>query len=308
MQNKKNPLSCKEYYLLHNLSSLHLVPSNEKKYISVGKELPDNPEFDPSDVLAVMLNHMLSEGAMVLVKLNFRNMVLYYYHENYIGKLRNAAGECVVENVVADQSLLIIGIVTSVVHTQRPSKIHEPTIGIPDFRPKWLREVEKENLSRVFPSVEAMVRFTILLAEKNVEHQTGGPFGAAVFSSDTLELVTAAVNLVVPMQQSCAHAEMTAIILTHQKLQLLDLKKYTIVTSSEPCSMCLGGILWSGMRQIIYGASEKLAEKIGFDEGDKIKDWKAAYQKRGIQITGPLLESEVEEVFKLYQTKKGKIY
>ena len=48
--------------------------------------------------------------------------------------------------------------------------------------PEWLREIEAENLGRVFAGDEEKLRFAIRLAEENVRRGTGGPFGAAIFS------------------------------------------------------------------------------------------------------------------------------
>ncbi len=174
--------------------------------------------------------------------------------------------------------------------------------------PEWLSETEQTNFDVPMPGNEEKLRFTIKLAVENVCHGTGGPFGAAVFDMRTDRLIAAGINSVVPAQQFWAHAEMTALSRAQHRLQVADLKGCMLVASCEPCAMCFGAIPWSGVACLIYGAAKEFAEKIGFDEGDKIPHWQEALRKRKIQVNGPLLETESREPFLLYRQKNGFIY
>lgn len=73
--------------------------------------------------------------------------------------------------------------------------------------------------------------------------------------------------------QSFAHAEMTAIAAAQRKTGRIDLAGFELVSSCEPCVMCFGGILWSGVSALLYGAPGRMAAETGFDEGDKVPDW-----------------------------------
>ena len=90
------------------------------------------------------------------------------------------------------------------------------------------------------------MRFVIELARQNIEHRTGGPFGAAIFETTSGKLLAPGVNLVEPAHCSIAHAEMVAIALAQQTRGSYDLGREgticELVTSTEPCAMCLGAI------------------------------------------------------------------
>jgi len=168
--------------------------------------------------------------------------------------------------------------------------------------------VEAENVGRVIVGDEAKIRFVVELAEQNVRHETGGPFAAAIFESGTDRLIAVGVNVVVPAKQSWAHAEMTAFARAQNKLNNASLKGCVLASSCEPCAMCSGATLWSGVEKLIYGAPRKAAEEIGFDEGYKGRFWRSETIHRGIQVIGPLLGKEAFSPFDLYRQKNGKIY
>ena len=69
-------------------------------------------------------------------------------------------------------------------------------------------------------------------------------------------------NSVVGEQCSHNHAEMNAIKSAEKKLSTYDLSKYnlSLYVTSEPCIMCLGGIMWSGIKAVYYGVPSKVVE------------------------------------------------
>ena len=121
--------------------------------------------------------------------------------------------------------------------------------------PPWLEKVEAENIGRVIAGDKDKIRFVVELAEQNVRHETGGPFAAAIFESGTDRLIAVGVNVVVPAKQSWAHAEMTAFARAQNKLNNASLKGCVLASSCEPCAMCNGATLWSGVEKLIYGAT-----------------------------------------------------
>jgi len=174
--------------------------------------------------------------------------------------------------------------------------------------PEWLAEVEAANAGRAMLGDEAKMRFVVEIAAENVRRGTGGPFAAGIFEIASERLIALGVNAVVPSGQSWAHAEMTAFSHAQRVLKNLSLRGCVLVSSCEPCAMCTGGTLWSGVEQLIYGASREDAERIGFDEGYKGERWREEFAKRGIRVTGPLLGDAALEPFLLYQRGGGKIY
>ncbi len=163
------------------------------------------------------------------------------------------------------------------------------------------------------PTVEAQMRFVIDLSRRNVEEATGGPFAAAVFEIDSHQLVAAAVNCVVPSRCSIAHAEILAIAAAQQEVGTFDLggalaSGYSLVTSTEPCAMCLGAIPWSGVRRVVCGARAEDAEAVGFDEGPKPCNWVAELEARGIVVCRDVLRGDAAAVLRYYAESGGLIY
>ncbi len=178
--------------------------------------------------------------------------------------------------------------------------------------PEWLKTWAKERQNRPFDSIEARMRFVIELARQNIDHRTGGPFGAAIFEAGSGKLLAPGVNLVEPANCSIAHAEMVAIALAQQTKGSYDLGQgetiCELVTSTEPCAMCLGAIPWSGVRRVVCGARGEDACAIGFDEGAKPADWVGELTGRGIEVTRDILRDEARAVLNQYRSTGGLIY
>lgn len=178
--------------------------------------------------------------------------------------------------------------------------------------PSWIAEFLSEP-EYVFPDMQQRMELVIELARRNIEHKTGGPFGAAVFEIPTGKLIAPGVNQVESSNCSLAHAEMIALALAQQKLGTYDLasdpnRSYELVTSTEPCAMCLGAIGWSGLRQVVCGARDQDARAIGFDEGDKPTDWVGSLESRGIHVIRNVLRPQAQAVLLQYQNTNGLIY
>ena len=177
--------------------------------------------------------------------------------------------------------------------------------------PRWLRHWAQHENGR-FASAAERMRFALALARQNIENRTGGPFGAAVFEADTGQVVSVGVNLVETSNYSLAHAEMLALALAQQALGTYDLgggaTVYELVTSTEPCAMCLGAIPWSGVRRVVCGAHGEDAAAIGFDEGAKPVDWVGELRRRGIEVVRDALREEAQAVLQQYAAMGGHIY
>ena len=133
-----------------------------------------------------------------------------------------------------------------------------------------------------------------------------GPFMAAIYDSKG-NLIAKEANTVVRHACSHNHAEMNTIRSAENKLGTYDLSGYNLklYVTAEPCIMCLGGILWSGIKEVYYGVPSDRVEKItGFDEGFK-PNWLDEFKKRGIIVYGNIAVPEGEKVLKNY-VKQGK--
>lgn len=178
--------------------------------------------------------------------------------------------------------------------------------------PTWVAEFATQYpqpLSRVTERMDCVIQ----LAQRNVAAGSGGPFGAAVFERDSGRLVALGVNVVVSSHCSHAHAEMLALAIAQQQLHnhnlgAAGLPAHELVSSCEPCAMCLGAIPWSGVKRVVTGARDADARSIGFDEGAKPADWQTALQARGIEVLSDVQREAAVAVLQHYAQSGGMIY
>ena len=179
--------------------------------------------------------------------------------------------------------------------------------------PEWIDDFLKKYQ---FPLVsnEERMRFVLKLTLQNIEKTTGGPFGAAVFERESGQLVSVGVNVVLKQGWSAAHAEMMAIMLAQQELGthdlgIAELPEFQLVTSGKMCAMCLGSVVWSGVREVLASAQPEDVENIvGFDEGPAPADYDQQLEKRGISIIPSFLREEGCAVLHRYVELEGVVY
>lgn len=178
--------------------------------------------------------------------------------------------------------------------------------------PDWVETVLPPDNHRYADENEKM-RLALTLAAENIRRGEGGPFGAAIFDAREHTLLAVGVNQVVPSHWSAAHAEMVAFAMAQMRLETHDLggegmPAYEIFSSTEPCAMCMGATIWSGVRRLVCSARGEDAEAIGFDEGPKPADWPRALEERGIEVIRDLLREEGIAVLEEYSSRGGDIY
>jgi tRNA(Arg) A34 adenosine deaminase TadA len=164
-----------------------------------------------------------------------------------------------------------------------------------------------------FPEDDDKVRLAVRLAEENVRRRTGGPFGAAVFEAATGRIMGVGVNLVTTQRNSCLHAEMVAFMVAQQAvgmhtLYLPDGPEHILATSCEPCAMCLGGVLWSGVRRVLSAATREDAVALGFDEGPVFPASYRYLEERGISFAEGIRRQEARAVMQRYLAQGGAVY
>ena len=162
-------------------------------------------------------------------------------------------------------------------------------------------------------ATDARMRFAIALAREKVQRRTGGPFGAAVFGEPSGALVGVGVNSVERLGNSVLHAEVLALMGAEARIGSWTLRahgerSHVLVTSCDPCAMCLGAALWSGVGRIVCGADRDDAAVIGFEEGPVFPESWHFLAARGLTVTRGLLRDEARAVLDLYRTAGGTIY
>ena len=175
--------------------------------------------------------------------------------------------------------------------------------------PSW---IESFVVRRRYRDEEDRMRLAVDLSLENVRQGTGGPFGAAIFTEEGF-VAGVGVNGVTRLLNSMAHAEVVAIMMAQRPLHAFSLREtslgpLTLYSSCDPCLMCLGATLWSGVSALVTGASKEDAEALGFDEGPVTA---ASYDHlvgRGIAVRRGVLREEARKAFLLYRDSGGEIY
>jgi tRNA(Arg) A34 adenosine deaminase TadA len=183
---------------------------------------------------------------------------------------------------------------------------------VPISLPAWVEPLVTSHQPAL--TVEQRMRLAIRLSGENVERETGGgPFGAAVFRIDTGELVSVGVNSVLRLNNSLLHAEVMALLLAHRALGVHAFNApgapaLELVSSCEPCAMCFGATMWSGVKRLVCGATREDAEALGFDEGPVTEESYRHLQRRGVEVVRGVLRAEARAVLLRYKELGRPIY
>lgn len=103
----------------------------------------------------------------------------------------------------------------------------------------------------------------VQLAKDNVA-AGGGPFGALVVRDG--KVLSRGTNQVTTDLDPTAHAEIVAIRRACQVLGDFRLTGCVLVSSCEPCPLCLAAALWARVDRVVYAADRDDAAKAGFDD------------------------------------------
>lgn len=119
------------------------------------------------------------------------------------------------------------------------------------------------------------------------------PIGAVVVCQE--RIIARAHNLTEALNDVTAHAEMQALTAAANVLGSKYLVNCTLYVTLEPCPMCAGGLFWSQISKIVYGAS----------------DMKRGYKKFSPNLLHPktllvsgILENECASLMKTFFQKK----
>jgi len=188
---------------------------------------------------------------------------------------------------------------------ENPGEVHRIEIS----PPAWIGSVAPVGMA--VDSREARMGLAIELARRNIERGDGGPFGAVVFEASSGRVIAAGVNSVVRLGNSSLHAEVVALMFAQRargSYTLAEEPACELVTSCEPCAMCLGATLWSGVRRVVCGAGREDAVACGFDEGPVFEASYEYLRDRGIEVVRGVRRGEAAEVLREYVRRGGRVY
>lgn len=178
-----------------------------------------------------------------------------------------------------------------------------------------VKDLQKMNISANSPirksDLEKAEKIMLNVHQKTQEgvNNGKGPFYAEIYDKDG-NLVVSSSNSVVEDNCALYHAEVNTLKKAHEKFKSYNLapEDLTIYVNAEPCIMCAGAIMWSGVKTIYFGVPSKDVERItGFDEGYK-PNWIKEFKKRGITVYGGIEKAAGEKVLENYVNSGKEIY
>jgi len=178
--------------------------------------------------------------------------------------------------------------------------------------PDWL--IKGPWWSSRFGTDADKVDLAVQLARTNIEHK-GGPFGAGIFDNASGELLAVGTNLVVNQCNSVLHAEIMAIMMAESRLGAYWLARnaerpqgVVLACSCEPCCMCVGAVVASGIEQVLCAATNSDAQAAGFDEGPVFDESWAYLERLGIRVVRGIHRALAADVLSDYRASGGRIY
>tara|TARA_B100000949_G_C14206079_1_gene418162 strand:+ start:129 stop:623 length:495 start_codon:yes stop_codon:yes gene_type:complete len=159
------------------------------------------------------------------------------------------------------------------------------------------------NKSNYTEENKKFMKRAIDLAEKGMDANAGGPFGAVVVKDG--EIIAEGHNNVTSTNDPTAHAEVVAIRRACEKLESFQLTDCVIYTSCEPCPMCLGAIYWARPKKVFYACNREDAAEINFDDQFIYDEIDKEISNREIDFVR-MLREEAVKVFDKWDNKNNK--
>ncbi len=148
------------------------------------------------------------------------------------------------------------------------------------------------------------MRAAIRLAEKGMDANAGGPFGAVVVKDG--EIISEGFNKVTSENDPTAHAEIIAIREACKKLGAFQLDDCVIYTSCEPCPMCLGAIYWARPKKVFYACNREDAASANFDDQFIYSELNVKIEERKVHFEN-IIREEGLMLFDKWNSKYDKV-
>ena len=195
------------------------------------------------------------------------------------------------------------------------SFIFAATINISFAQELSIKDLKKMNIEANSPiqseTLEKAQKIMLNVHNKTAEgiKNGKGPFYAELYDENG-NLVVSSSNSVVEDKCCIHHAEVNTLRKAHALYKDYNLapKNLTLYVNAEPCIMCAGAIMWSGIKTVYFGVPSKDVERItSFDEGYK-PNWIKEFKKRGITVYGNIEQAAGEKVLEDYVNSGKEIY
>ena len=151
-----------------------------------------------------------------------------------------------------------------------------------------------------------LLRAALEVARRSLE-KGNLPFGCILADAEGM-ILEEGENTVITDHDSIAHCEINLIHKLAGKYEPDTLEKCIIYASTEPCPMCTAAIFWTGVGKIVFAIGKEVYHSIaGTDNPAFLFDISAekllSYEKRPVQVSGPLLEEEAAQMYTKWLSK-----
>lgn len=120
------------------------------------------------------------------------------------------------------------------------------------------------------PTQKMILTIIDSLVKTAKENKSGNPFSAAIYNKKKKKYFVA-MNSVKTDRNPLRHAEINALEYMFLEMKW-NPKDCIIISSGEPCLMCLGAIAWSGIKEVFFIDDYHVANQKGFKfDNDSLK-------------------------------------
>lgn len=123
------------------------------------------------------------------------------------------------------------------------------------------------------------------------------PIGAVVVSGG--KIVSLAHNEPIAKNDPTAHAEIVAIRKACQKRKNYRLSDCDLYVTLEPCPMCLGAVVHSRIKRLVYGASDPKSGAV-----ESMMEFPLDRTNHQVEVKGGVLAEECAKILKDFFEKK----
>ena len=139
---------------------------------------------------------------------------------------------------------------------------------------------------------ERYMRRAVEIARGNPD----APFGCVIVVGETGEVVAEGLNDA--ERNPVLHGETAAILNLAEAHPGADRTRMTLYTTAEPCPMCAGAILWSGISRLVFGTSMETLKRLGRPQiGIPFREVADRASFDGPQVIGGVLERECDALY-----------
>jgi guanine deaminase len=177
-------------------------------------------------------------------------------------------------------------------------------VRIPYSNTYWYAQWSVKEVNNMCDNHRHFMQAAIDEAEKNLQTNDGGPFGAVIVKDG--KIIARGHNEVLKNNDPTCHAEMQTIRAACEALGTFDLSGCELYTSCYPCPMCLPATIWANIKTVYYGNTAKDAADIGFRD-DYIYDFiKGNCVDESVMKISPCGRDETIVTFKKFMDKNDK--